>query len=129
MQSVGEDAMSTGETLGLLLFALGVLTVWLYGLLRWIAAKENDGALSVPAPRIPHGNERFPRLRSLSPLSEDDTRLDGRFVPPDFSHKAAKGFDRARARDRVVGVDQVSPEERQRWIRRIDEARYWKDVN
>jgi hypothetical protein len=43
--------MSTGETLGLLLFALGVLTVWLYGLLRWIAAKENDGATNTSRKR------------------------------------------------------------------------------
>ena len=67
-----------------------------------------DGEVPVSPARVGEGNERYPRLRAVSPVSDDHARLE-HFTARPFSQPAAKGFDR----DAVIGRDVVSRAERQ----------------
>lgn len=95
----------------MVLLFVAYAAIWMFVLMA--AANEEPNEMSVPATRILNGNESFPRLRAVPPLSQDDAGVDR--WPVTLSGKAAKGFNRERARDRVIGVDQVSAQERQRW--------------
>jgi len=109
----------------------GVATVVLS--IAWLmaGAKERpSNAMSVPATRILAGEERYPRLPALSALPDDDAGLRDAVseanwqagIRGGFSHPAAKGFKR----DATLGRDAVTQEERNRWIRRLDEQRWGK---
>jgi len=84
-------------------------------------AKDKPHEMSVPATRILAGEERYPRLPALSALPDDDEGLDV-YRPASFSRPAAKGFKR----DATLGRDAVTQEERNRWIKRLDEQRWGK---
>jgi ABC-type glycerol-3-phosphate transport system permease component len=111
----------SGEEIVTVFLIFSVLTA-IFGFVWMLSAGAKDKhEMSVPAMRILAGEERYPRLPALSALPDDDAGVDV-YRPARLSGPAAKGFKR----DATLGRDAVTQEERNRWIKQLDENRWGK---
>ena len=98
-------------TITVLTIVVVSIAVAAFGILLVVAGAKETPDVPASSARVDQGNEPYPRLRAVHSLPEDHYRVDDR-PRATLSGKAAKGFQR----DRVVMVDQVTRQERQRWM-------------